>query len=73
MVFQRLGEASRGAEKGSGVGSPLPRRHGVDAPRAQRDDDAATRIPVAASDTLPARRHGAGVQAKIPKSKNCKN
>ena len=63
MVLQRKWQASRGAEKGRGVGSPS---HAATAPdtRAQRDDDAATRIPVAASDTLPARRYGAGVQAK---------
>ena len=65
MVLQRKWQASRGAQKRRGVGSPL---HAATAPdtRAQRDDGAATRTPVAASDTLPARRYGAGEQA-IPK------
>ena len=66
MVLQRKWQASRGAEKGRGVGSlPTPPRRQTRA--RTRDDDAATRIPVAASDTLPARRYGAGVQAIIPK------
>ena len=74
MVLQRKWQASRGAKKGRGVGCAL--YHAAPAPtrRARtRDDDAATLTPVAASDTLPARRYGAGVQAIIPKSKNCKN
>ena len=63
MVLQRKWQASRGAEERRGVGSPS---HAATAPTRgarTRDDDAATRIPVAASDTLPARRYGAGVQA----------
>ena len=66
MVLQRKWQASRGAEKGRGVGfaPPTPPRRQTRA--RTRDDDAATPLTVAASDRLPARRYGAGVQA-IPK------
>ncbi|CAH0375011.1 unnamed protein product [Pelagomonas calceolata] len=66
MVLQRKWQASRGAEERRGVGCapPTPPRRQTRA--RTRDDDAATLLTVAASDTLPARRYGAGVQA-IPK------
>ena len=67
MVLQRKWEASRGAEKGRGVGSPSHAATASTRGARTRHDDSAIRIPVAASDTLPARRYGAGVQAIIPK------